>query len=65
MQFLTVLNQVVLQGIKKSFEEAHLDTKNPLNFNCHTLKFHNCHRTSTQYWQNFIKNCYDYIFTDQ
>ena len=26
-QFLTALNQVVLQGIKKSFEEAHLDAK--------------------------------------
>ena len=43
--FLTAPNQVVLQDIKKSFEEAHLDAKNVLNFTCHNMKFHICHHT--------------------
>ena len=46
--FLTAFNQKVLLGIKKLFEDVHLDAKRSLNFNCLTMKFHNCHHANLQ-----------------
>ena len=49
ISFLTALNQVVLQGIKKFFEEAHLDTKIYL-ISTATMKFHNVITLTDNLW---------------
>jgi len=41
------LNNKVIQGIKKSFEDAHFEgCKNLLNFICDTMKFHYYHHSN-------------------
>ena len=57
--------------MKKSFEDVHLNVEFLLNFNCLTMKFHNCHHVNLgvphpldcaedqEHEQVFIKNTFD------